>query len=428
MIVCLALLGGCSGDEDKDASKNPAAGDNGGANGNTGNNGGDNGGATSDPSGEEDPTPITEGCKGQKLREGISDDPGEPGPWPVGAVTTTLGGIPAEVWYPAKQGSQVGKKLVSYDIREHLPDADFDKIPEANNPTQACDCYRDLPLDEEAGPYPVILFIHGTAGFRTTNLDNATHWASRGFVVIAGDHPGIRLKDMLGAASLGGGGGGAADQTGDGRRMLEELAKTAGDVAFLKGHIDMDRVGALGHSAGGGAVSNYGDIADVIVIYAAGSGISDPTRATSMMSLMGSTDNVAGAGTAGYDSSTTATKRFVSITKGGHLVGGNLCTLRDPTDPNKDIVDLAEEYKLGGLLGQLGLVRQLFGQLFDGCNDPMDDPKGKFIAATRGIEVMNYVTAGVFEETLHCADRAGALSDTEKEFGGDIAEYLEVLP
>jgi hypothetical protein len=425
MIVCLSLLAACSGDGDKGASDDPIGGNGGSDNG--GDNDGNDSGNTGDPAGETDPTPITEGCKGQKLREGISDNPGEPGPWPVGALRTMLGGIPAEVWYPAKQGSQVGEKFASYDIREHLPDADMMKIPEANNPVQSCNCYRGLPLDEEAGPYPVILFIHGTAGFRTTNLDNATHWASRGFVVIAGDHPGIRLKDMLGSASLMPSTG-AADQSGDGRRMLEELAKTAGDMAFLKGHIDMKKVGVLGHSAGGGAVSGYGDIADVIVVYAAGASVDDPTRTTSMMSLMGSSDGVAGAATSGYDLSTTPTKRFVSITKGGHLVGGNLCTLRDPLDPNKDIVDLAEQYKLGGLLGELGLVRGLFGRLFDGCNDPMDDPNGMFIAATRGIEVMNYVTAGVFEETLHCADRADALSDSTKEFGADVAEYLETLP
>lgn len=420
MLVCLSLLVGCSGDDGKKASDDPVGGNNG--DNNTGGSAG-----TEDPIGEEEPTPITEGCKGQKLREGISDDPGEPGPWPVGAVSTTLGGIGAEVWYPAKQGSQVGKKRVLYDMRKQLPDDQAPKLPSANTPMQNCNCFRDLPLDEEAGPYPVVLFIHGTAGFRTTNMDNATHWASRGFVVIAGDHPGIQLRDMLGAASLGGGGG-AADQAGDGRKMLAELAATAGDVKFLKGHIDMKRVGVLGHSAGGGAVSSYGDIADVIVVYAAGSGVTDSTRTTSMMSLMGETDGVAGANMAGYDSSTTKTKRYVSIAKGGHLVGGNLCTLRDPTDPNKDLIDLAEEFKLGGLLSDLGLVRSFFGRLFDGCNDPMDAPDGEYIPATRGIEVMNYLTAAVFEETLHCADRAGALSDAEKEFGADIASYLEVLP
>ena len=97
-------------------------------------------------------------------------------------------------------------------------------------------------------------------------------------------------------------------------------------------------------------MSSLGDIADVIIVYAAGSSVANPSRATHMMNVMGSTDDVAGGGTGAYDGSTTPTKRYVSITNGGHLVGGNLCTLRDPTDSSIDIVDLAEEYKLGGPL------------------------------------------------------------------------------
>lgn len=442
-LLCLTLLGAgaaCSGDE-KSKEADPAnaadAGDTGGGNGtgNTpGNNGdnGDNGGEPGDegPLGETEPTPIIDACDGQKLREGISEDPSKSGPWPVGSLTTTLGGVTTEVWYPAVQGSQVGKELVTYDMREHLPPEDAAKIPDDHVPTHDCNCYRDLPLDEEAGPYPVLLFIHGTAGFRTTNVDNMAHWASRGFVVIAADHPGIQLKDLLGMAGSGmlPGGGSGAMQAPEGRAMLEELAKTEGDVAFLKDHIDMTKVGVMGHSAGGGAVATLGDVADVIIVYAAGGGVTDAARTVSMMSVMGATDGVAGAGTDGYDGSNTATKRFVSIGKGGHLVGGNLCTMRDPADPMKDIVDLAEEYKLGGLIGAIpGGIRGLFGALFDGCND-LAEGDAPFIPASRGIEIMNYVSTGAFEEVLHCSGTAAALSKTSETYGADVAAYNETLP
>jgi hypothetical protein len=418
----LALIVGCSsgGDDAKgtDQTADPAdegdAGAGGGGDGTGGSS--DTPGGGDEPSGALSPTALVDGCSGQKLREGIPDDLAADGPWPVGAVTTTLGGVNTEVWYPAKQGSQAGQARVIYDMREHLPPTEAQKIPEERNPRQDCDCYRDLPLDDEAGPYPVILFIHGTAGFRTTNLDNATHWASRGFVVIAGDHPGIMLRDMLG------GGFGGGNQTQDGRAMLSDLAKTEGDLAFLAGHLDMQRVAAIGHSAGGGAVSGYSDIADVIVVYAAGGGVAGG-RASSMMSLMGASDSVARASSGGYDGSSTASRRYVSIAKGGHLVGGNLCTLRDPTNPEVDIVDLANEFQLGN-----ALLRPFFGTLFDGCNATPDDPSGEFIPASRGIEIMNYVTSGVFEETLHCAVRSASLSETSAVYGADIADYMETLP
>ena len=110
-------------------------------------------------------------------------------------------------------------------------------------------------------------------------------------------------------------------------------------------------------------------------------------------------DGVAGGGTGAYDGSTTPTRRYVSIASGGHLVGGNLCTLRDPTDSSIDIVDLAEKYKLGGpLLGVVG-VRNVFGALFDGCNEKPDDAT-PFIPASRGIEIMNYASTGAFEEMV----------------------------
>lgn len=447
-LLCLSLVTGastgCSGSDKaekkvtepvKDADSGPVTpGEDAGGGGNGNGDAGEVVKIPEIPLAPTEPTKLTDGCDGQKLREGIPEDLSKDGPWPVGSLTTELAGLPTEVWYPAEQGSGNGKNRIVYDMREHLPPDDAAKIPDAHVPTHNGNCAEGLPFDKEAGPYPVLLFVHGTAGFRTTNVDNMTHWASRGFVVVAADHPGIRLKDLLASigagmlGNLGGGGGVASGQAPEARAMLEELAKTQGDLAFLKGHIDMEKVGLVGHSAGGGAVSGLGDIADVIVIYAAGGSIVDAPRAKSMMSLMGATDGVAGADPAGYTASNTATKRFVSLGKGGHLVGGNLCTMRDPADPMKDIVDLAEEYKLGGVLAAVpGALRAVFGMLFDGCNELADDDE-PFIAASRGIELMNYATSGAFEEVLHCSNTAKRLTDMPKTYGKDVADYQETLP
>ena len=385
---------GSTGDEDdpvvQDAGPRPStdagttgASDGGASNGattgasNGATTGASNGATTGASTGE--PPPLVDGCKGQKLREGIPTNLGEKGPWPVGAVTATLGGVVTEVWYPAQIGSLVQQTKVIYPLEEHLPTTEQGKIkPAARQPIQTCDCYRDLPLDTDAGPYPVLVFVHGTAAFRSTNLENAVHWASRGFVVVASDHPGIQLKNML--DGLGGlAGAGSADQAGDARKVLAALAAPTGPIAFLKDHLDLTRVGAMGHSAGANAVSTLNDVADVIIPYAGGNALTTD-RVKSAMFVTGDKDSVVQPSTAGYDGTTKTPKRRVWIKNGGHLVGGSLCVIRDPTDPTKDIVKLADEFQIGNLF-----VRPAFSGLFDGCNATPDATNGNFIPASRGI-------------------------------------------
>src|SRR5579862_2319099 len=142
------------------------------------------------------PGPIA-GCAGASFLP-VPADPKARGPWPVGARTVTIGRLTAEVWYPAVVGSDAGQPAVTYDIRKELPAAEASKIPDVDNPVQRCDCARDLPIDAAHGPYPIVLFVHGTAAFRTQSLPIVTHWASRGFVVVAADHPGLDLGDFIG--------------------------------------------------------------------------------------------------------------------------------------------------------------------------------------------------------------------------------------
>ncbi|MGO8991732.1 MAG: hypothetical protein ACLQVI_00280 [Polyangiaceae bacterium] len=108
------------------------------------------------------PPPDQPGCGGAMFLARPSD-PGAPGPWAVGAHTSTIAGLTTEIWYPAKWGSDACQPQVTYDIRLDLPASQQGKIPDAANPLQYCDCYRDLPIDDTHGPYPVITFIHGTA-------------------------------------------------------------------------------------------------------------------------------------------------------------------------------------------------------------------------------------------------------------------------
>jgi predicted dienelactone hydrolase len=145
-------------------------------------------------------------CPGQNLLENPAD-PGEPGPWPVSSViingTITKRNLPLEIWFPAKVGSEKDAGYYTYSPIDHLPDDQRSKIPTcpASNPhptkptccepTQFIDrAWMNLPMDTEHGPYPVIIFIHGTAAYRQYFMHIVEHWASRGFVVVGTDYPG----------------------------------------------------------------------------------------------------------------------------------------------------------------------------------------------------------------------------------------------
>lgn len=187
------------------------------------------------------------GCEGATLRD-LPALPEARGPWDVGARTVTVGRLTAEVWYPAAPGS--AGDAVRYDLRQWLPPSERESIPDDDNPWQDCDCRRDLPLDEAHGPYPVVVFAHGTTAFRTQSLSILTHWASRGFVVIAADHPGLFLGDPL-ALACPDDASGPRNVPGDVRLLVDALDAPSGELAFLEGHIDRARLGLAGHSAGG---------------------------------------------------------------------------------------------------------------------------------------------------------------------------------
>jgi hypothetical protein len=362
------------------------------------------GAGASGASGELPKGEPIEGCAGAKLLT-TGTDPGARGAWPVGARTVTIAGLTTEVWYPAVIGSQAGKDRVKYDIREHLPDADAQKIPDADNPLQDCDCHRDLPLDEAHGPYPVVLFIHGTAAFRTQSLTQMTHWASRGFVVISADHPKIQLKDALTNLL----GTGMADQVGDAKKILASVAALdGGPLAFLSGHLDATRLAVSGHSAGGGAAASFAAQAQVIIPMAAG-GTKAGTPST--LILGGQADTIAAYSQQqmGYQSSPTK-KRLVGLSNAGHLAFSDLCFLgRD----KGGILQIAKDHGVN--------VNPLVATpAQDGC-------KPGQLAAEEGWKIVDSTTSAALEETLMCnGAMTAALSATKATFVS-VGDYQEAL-
>jgi len=345
-----------------------------------------------------------EGCEGAKLLSN-PEDPALPGPWSVGARTATIAERTTEIWYPAKPGSAEGAAPEIYDVRLYLPPEEQGKIPDEAAPWQTCDCYRDLPLDTDHGPYPVILFIHGTAGFRTQSLTFMTHWASRGFVVVSSDHTGITLADVLG-------GNFGADQSGDAAKVLDALAAPSGELAFLAGHVDMARVGMSGHSAGGSAIAGFGGRPGVLVLAPMAAGGASPGAALkSTLVLGGMVDKIVAYGSqqSGY-ASAAPRKRLVGLSAAGHLAFSDLCVLGADQG---GILQIALDYGVNvpGLLIPLAK---------DGCGPENLSPE-------EGFAITQAASSAAFEEALHCDEAmTAALAGLPARYPA-IGEFQEAL-
>ncbi|MFH2006019.1 MAG: hypothetical protein ABI333_05475 [bacterium] len=359
-------------------------------------------------------------CSGQMAGYELPEDPAQRGPWPVGARTVTVGDLTVEVWYPAARGSEAGLELHVYDLREHLPDDQT--VAESDSLKQPCDCYRDLPLDPEHGPYSPILFMHGFSGFRGQSLELTTHWASRGFVVVAADHPSIGLKTFL-TDGIGGlifnlllGGGlgsvyGDCDlsdyggQRAEGIELLDALHSPQGDLAFLDGYIDTTRMGAAGHSAGGGAVAALPGYAGVQVVAPMSMrGTCEGAETVSSLVMGGMADGIIAYSQTqdGYESSPSP-KRLVGLTDAGHMAFTSFCPIG------------ASE---GGILQAAQNAGVQFDAFFLSIIEPLasDGCGPDALAPELGWAATNFVTTAAFEERLLCLPERGHMLRRVLEF------------
>lgn len=141
-------------------------------------------------------------------------NPMETGPFPVGVKTYDFfdksrpdpeTGKPrflrVEIWYPAVQ-SAAGGPSHAYDLKEEA-DENID-LGEAYDDFMAAEigvfeslALRDAELERDYGPYPIIFFSHGAFSLRFQYLFYTVHLASHGHIVVAPDHEGNTLWDMI---------------------------------------------------------------------------------------------------------------------------------------------------------------------------------------------------------------------------------------
>jgi predicted dienelactone hydrolase len=346
---------------------------------------------------------VRSGCNAAALCA-APEDTSAPGAWTVGARTVNIKGLTVEVWYPAQANASLTALPKEYDMRLWLPAKEQKKIPDDKVPEQICDCYADLPFDAEHGPYPVVLFAHGTGAFRTQTLSLMTHLASRGFVVLAADHPGLYLGDLL-QFKFG------ANVTTDLQTVLNALKSNAPELSFLEKKVALNHIGLIGHSAGGNAVSSLSGLEGVefVVPMAAGGTQNGPDLKGSL--IMGALNDkvVAYSRQQSGFAQSPSPKRLVGIANAGHLAFSDLCALKNKD--GEDMVAVAQKYKIANAGFATGL--------WDGCAAGQLDPAQAKV-------IVNYAVAAGAEEVLQCVDRSDSFKSLKGRYK-DVSEYKEAL-
>ncbi len=166
-----------------------------------------------------------------------------------------------EIWYPAVDAAR-GKPRVVFSsfFGDQVEEAvaamarfgDID-IKEVDKRLTAL-AVRDAK--KRKGRFPLILFSHGNGGVRMQSVFLTEHLASHGYVVVAPDHTGNAAVACLpeGIVTINAKGSIAAveDRPRDLSFLIDEMARQDADPkSFLYEGIDLDRIGASGHSFGG---------------------------------------------------------------------------------------------------------------------------------------------------------------------------------
>ncbi|MDH4168529.1 MAG: alpha/beta fold hydrolase [Acidimicrobiia bacterium] len=258
------------------------------------------------------------------------------GPWDVGFSTVEMVDsergdrtLPVDVWYPVDAVDAVG------------PPAELDLFVTSHPLEHAL---AD-PEPSSAGAFPLVVFSHGSGGFRAQSWTLLESLASQGFVVVAPDHVGNTALDVFFGttdpfAVI------AANRPRDISFVIDEVTSWTDDPTDrFAGVIDSERIGVAGHSFGGftalAVASGFGDYAadervDAILPIAAAAGaLSDEELASidvPTFLLSGTLDE-----TVALDPNTTETWRLISskeayradVIGGGHNSFTNVCDLVD---------------------------------------------------------------------------------------------------
>ena len=169
-----------------------------------------------------------------------------------------------QIWYPAQ--STAGPPA------PYLPDsglaAAMDSDQYMNVPAARIAAWRKLTtharlsVPVRAGRFPLIVFAPGFGMSRVSYTELAEDLASHGYLVVTVDPPGSGFVVLPGRGLVsivrysGGPDAHAVEVSADIRFLAAAASSGAGPFARLRGHIDAQRIAAVGHSLGGAAALN----------------------------------------------------------------------------------------------------------------------------------------------------------------------------
>jgi dienelactone hydrolase len=186
-----------------------------------------------------------------------------------------------QIWYPAADDAGLhnapwmeAAEVVAPAVAKwiNLPSFFLDHLALSRSPA-----LQEASLSPGSDRYPIVLFSHGFGGFRAQNTNQAIYLASHGFIVAAVEHTYGAVVTVFPDGQVA---YHNPDTLPDGLSEQEDLAATrrlgdqwaedlayaldtlasldqAGAVGFFTNRLDLENIGAMGHSTGGGAAIEF---------------------------------------------------------------------------------------------------------------------------------------------------------------------------
>lgn len=188
---------------------------------------------------------------------------------------------------------------------------------------------RDAPLDGSGGPYPVVMFSHGSCGFERQSLFLTPWLATHGFIVMAVPHPGNTLFEFPNCRTPDAQAKSAVERPRDMVFALDWILAAGNDAASpFFGAVDAAHVAMTGHSFGGLTTYLTTAIDDRFTVAVPMAPATGPRSALTIpsLTLYGEIDSVvSNPGVfAAYERS-SAPKRLVGIEDAGHYAFSDGC-------------------------------------------------------------------------------------------------------
>lgn len=153
-----------------------------------------------------------------------------------------------EAWYPAVPDGDSARA----EYREVMGRSDWGNVAPFTFPGRA---FRDARPDPAGGPWPVIVVSHGYPGSRMLLSNLSENLSGKGYVVLNIGHTDNTYEDFPLEGSLE---SGLIHRSFDQRFVIDQLPALNG-AGWLKGMLDVERIGLMGFSLGGyGALRTLG--------------------------------------------------------------------------------------------------------------------------------------------------------------------------